>query len=80
MLTCVMMMIWCFLIILYSGTVNGQYANDTIHTVRVIDEDFRLFQKTGKRVSGRDGRRLISFDTRNDNIEVIQRFNFDLCS
>lgn len=62
---------WYLLIVLNPETTNAQYANDTVQKVRLIGDDFRLFQKTGKRISGRDGRRLISFDTRNDNIEVM---------
>lgn len=63
---------WCILIVMPCIEVNGHYVNDTIQTFRMIDKDFRLFQRSGRRVSGRDGRSLISFDTRNDNIQVSQ--------
>lgn len=47
-----------------------QYNNDTINIAEIINEDFRLFQRTGRKTGGRESRRLLSFDTRNDNIEV----------
>lgn len=65
-----MILFWCILVVMPWEQVNGHYVNDTIQTFRMIDKDFRLFQRTGKRISGRDGRSLISFDTRNDNIQV----------
>lgn len=53
-----------------SAVVNGYYANETMNFARAIHNDFEHFQKTGQRISGRDGRKLISFDTKNNNIEV----------
>lgn len=50
--------------------VRALYNNDTIHTAKLTVDDLLTFNKMGKRTGGRDGRRLISFDTRNDNIEV----------
>lgn len=55
---------------LWATAVNGYYANETVNFARAIHNDFEYFQKTGQRISGRDGRKLISFDTRNNNIEV----------
>lgn len=46
-------------------------VNDTISIAKMISDDFRDFQRTGRRVGGRDGRKLISFITKNDNIEVM---------
>lgn len=46
------------------------YNNDTMHTAKLTNDDLISFHKFGKRSGGRDGRRFISFDTRNDNIEV----------
>lgn len=40
---------------------------------KMISDDFRDFQRTGRKVVGRDGRNLISFITKNDNIEVMSR-------
>lgn len=61
---------WCSVMLFYLELVGGDYANSTISTVKMISDDFRIFQETGKRVSGRDGRKLISFDTKNNQIEV----------
>lgn len=56
---------------LWAIVVCGHYANETVNFARSVHNDFEHFQKTGQRIGGRDGRRLISFDTRNDNIEVM---------
>lgn len=61
---------WCSAILFYLEEVSADYANSTISTVKMISDDFRNFQQTGQRVSGRDGRKLISFNTKNNNIEV----------
>lgn len=63
---------------LYVELVNADYVNSTMSSVRMIGDDFLDFQKTGKRVGGRDGRRLISFETKNDNIQVTWIGNTDL--
>lgn len=55
---------------LWAVIVDGHYANETVNFARAINDDFQYFQKTGQRISSRDGRKLLSFDTRNDNIEV----------
>lgn len=47
------------------------YVNDTIGIAQMINDDFRDFQRTGRQVGRRDGRKLISFITKNDNIEVM---------
>lgn len=49
--------------------INSNYSNNTINPEKISDEVFR-FYKSAKSRSDRDGRRLISFNTRNDNIEV----------
>lgn len=59
----------CCLFIIYFENSYADYANSTITRVRMISDDFQNFQKTGKRIGRREGR-LISFDTRNNNIEV----------
>lgn len=64
---------WCSVMLFYLELVGADYANSTISTVKMISDDFRIFQETGKRVSGRDGRKLISFDTKNNHIEVHKR-------
>lgn len=46
-------------------------VNDTMSMAKMISDDFRDFQRTGRKVGGRDGRKLVSFITKNDNIEVI---------
>lgn len=46
-------------------------VNDTMSIAEMINDDFRDFQKSGRKVGGRDGRKLVSFITKNDNIEVI---------
>lgn len=46
-------------------------VNDSMSMAEMINEDFRDFQKSGRKVGGRDGRKLVSFITKNDNIEVI---------
>lgn len=62
---------WCSVILVYCQLlVSANYANSTISAVKMISDDFRIFQQTGKPVSRRDGRKLISFNTKNDNIEV----------
>lgn len=63
--------IWCSVLLFYLELVDADYTNSTISTVKMMSDDFRIFQETGKRISGRDGRRLISFNTKNDNIEVL---------
>lgn len=55
---------------LWATAVNCYYANETVNVARAIHDDFEYFQKTGQRISGRDGRKLLSFDTTNNNIEV----------
>lgn len=60
---------WCGVFLFHLHDAYADYTNSTISKARTISDDFRLFQKTGKRVSRRDGR-LISFDTKNNNIEV----------
>lgn len=62
--------LWCSAILLYIEIVSGNYTNSTISKAKMISDDFRIFQKTGRRVSRRDGHRFISFETKNDNIEV----------
>lgn len=49
--------------------INANYSNNTINPEKISDEVFR-FYKSARSRSDRDGRRLISFNTRNDNIEV----------
>lgn len=46
-------------------------VNDSMSIAEMINDDFRDFQKNGRKVGGRDGRKLVSFITKNDNIEVI---------
>lgn len=53
-----------------SQCMSMHYTNDTIDIAQLINEDFRLFQRTGRKIGGRESRRLLSFDTKNDNIEV----------
>lgn len=73
----VIKVLWCSLFLIYLQESHADYANSTISKVRMISDDFRIFQKTGKRISRRDGRRLISFDTRNNNIEVHLQMCFE---
>lgn len=64
---------WCGVLLVYFEVINANYSdytNSTIKTARSISDDFRIFQQTGKRVSGRDGRKLFTFDTKNDDIQV----------
>lgn len=62
---------WCS-VILFSCQllVSANYANSTISGFKAISDDFRIFQQTGKPIGRRDGRKLVSFNTKNDNIEV----------
>lgn len=53
--------------------VSANYANSTISAVKMISDDFRTFQQTGKSTNRRDGRKLISFNTKNDDIEVYNK-------
>lgn len=62
----------CAIVELWANiVVDCHYANETVNFARAINDDFESFKKTGQRISGRDGRKLLSFDTRNNNIEVI---------
>lgn len=62
---------WCSVLLFGCPMlVNADYANSTISAVKSISDDFRIFQETGKPIRRRDGRNLISFNTKNDNIEV----------
>lgn len=61
---------WCSAILVYFEGVSGDYANSTISTFKMIGDDFREYQQTGQRNRGRDGRKFVTFDTKNNNIEV----------
>lgn len=63
--------VWCSVVLVCCQMFAGaNYTNSTISTVKMISDDFRMFQQTGKPIGRRDGRKLISFNTKNDNIEV----------
>lgn len=63
--------VWCSVILFCCQLlVSANYANSTISAVKMISDDFRIFQQTGKPIGRRDGRKLVSFNTKNDNIEV----------
>lgn len=70
---------WCSVILFHLKEVRADYANSTISTVKMISDDFQNFQQTGRRISGRDGRKLISFNTKNDNIEVYNNLKSNNC-
>lgn len=60
------------LIILSTSQVDCMdYMNNTIDFAKIVD-DFSFHQPIKGQRSERNGRRLISFDTRNDNIEVFK--------
>lgn len=64
-------LVWCSVILCCCQMlVRANYANSTISAVKMISDDFQIFQQTGQPISRRDGRKLISFNTKNDNIEV----------
>lgn len=56
------------IILSISRVVCVDYVNKTIDFEKIV-EDFTFHQSRHER-GDRNGRRLISFDTRNDNIEV----------
>lgn len=53
------------------------YLNSTIDFAKMVD-DFTLHQSTSRRTDRNS--RLISFDTRNDNIEVFQFVENRICT
>lgn len=61
--------LYCALFLTNIQMINANYSNNTINPEKISDEVFR-FYKSARSRSDRDGRRLISFNTRNDNIEV----------
>lgn len=67
--------IWCSVFLFYFEVINADYANSTINAAKSISNDFRHFQQTGKQANRRDGRGLFSFETKNDDIQVINNVN-----
>lgn len=60
---------WITVIVFYLDLVSSNYTNSTINAAKMLSDDFRSFEQIGERFSGRNGR-LISFDTKNDDLQV----------